>query len=499
MTENGQNEFRIEFPEYGLSVRAEAGDSLLDAVRRVGIPIAADCNGMGKCGKCTIIVDGAPQTACKVRVDADVAVYFPHERETADSIRHDGRAVSREDCFGFAVDLGTTTIAVKLVNLRNKDVTLFEFTELNEQRAFGADVISRIDESLDDASALSRMIRKQLRIAFRHMLLKTGVRPWQIERITVAGNTAMSYILLALPCRSLGAAPFTPEFPLKESYGFAEVFGNDRDGLPETGMDCPVTVMPYISAFVGGDISAGLLSLPQDADDFILLDLGTNGEMVYRKRDKFLCTSTAAGPAFEGGNISCGMGAVRGAISSTAFENGSFRYETVGNHAPVGLCGPGILDVMACLLREGFIDTTGAFAKPLADNRIQIATNELTGDIIYFTQKDIREFQMAKSAIRTGIEILMREMDSRPVNIFLAGGFAFHFNIESALITGLLPRSLEGRIVSMGNTSLLGAEAALESPSRIEAVRKQTSSAEEILLANHPMFMELFLKYMEFE
>jgi uncharacterized 2Fe-2S/4Fe-4S cluster protein (DUF4445 family) len=410
------------------------------------------------------------------------------------------------DAPAIAIDLGTTTIAASLIDTRTGE-TLASLSALNAQRAYGADILSRIDESLADASLLAGIIRAQLASIIQRLL--TGAAPQSPLKLYISGNTTMSYLLLGLPCRSLASAPFRPEFPIAERYAGRDIFP-DAAHLADPAHATPIAdilqaaevyVLPYLSAFVGGDILSGLLTLPPD-EDWLFVDLGTNGEMVLQKDGKRTGTSAAAGPAFEGGGISCGMGGLPGAIyelsptDATAPGALSLRYKTIDGLPPEGLCGSGILDAMAVLLASGTIDRTGAFTVPAKDNQILIAEHAAPVKQIYLTQKDVRVFQLSKGAIRAGIEVLCAEAGGLPEKIHLAGGFGQALRPESAITTGLLPVEARGRITSLGNTSLIGA--IMLAKGQAPWPPQQEIPFREIILAEHPQFNDLFIKHMEF-
>jgi uncharacterized 2Fe-2S/4Fe-4S cluster protein (DUF4445 family) len=510
------NRHYVTFPEQDITVQARAGENLLDVIQAAGIYIEASCGGIGRCGKCKVYIDGAKLLACETIVTKDLSVFIPsasaeqgyeilidEENDRAHVSTPDGPkpepgtadepAASGHD-YAIAIDIGTTTIAVKLIDL-TASRTVATAAAVNSQRPFGADVITRIGESMDDASKLSELITAQLDEIMASLISDAGVLKERISKVVIAGNTTMSYILLNLPCRSLGLVPFEPAYQTKAEYSYDEVFG--KSSLP-----CSVYIMPFISAFVGGDITSGLLTLEAE-DDFMLIDMGTNGELVYKKDGMLRCTSTAAGPAFEGGNISCGMGSTEGAISDIKWQKDHFVFKTIGGAEPVGICGSGLLDLIASCAKEGFIDETGHIEEgcaPVTKEGIFISANKDSGQVIYLTQKDIREFQLAKSAIRTGLEILISESgDVLPERVYLAGGFGQHLNPQSALSSGLLPAGLGGHIVPAGNSSLAGAVLACIDPAAIGRASALTGNALEINLAAHPKFNDLFMDYMIFE
>jgi uncharacterized 2Fe-2S/4Fe-4S cluster protein (DUF4445 family) len=231
--------------------------------------------------------------------------------------------------------------------------------------------------------------------------------------------------------------------------------------------------------------------------------MGTNGEIAYRRGDRLLCTSTAAGPAFEGGNISCGSGSVEGAISKVWIRDGVIGYETIGGAPARSICGSGLLDAMACFVNEGIINGSGAMNADspfVTEGRVVIAAGPtLADDEVSLTQRDVREFQLAKSAVRSGIETLIGEFgDLVPDRLYLAGGFGQRLDADSAFVTGLLPKSMQGRVVPVGNSSIAGAALAASDTDILKSAYRIASRGEEINLASHPKFNTLFMEYMTF-
>jgi uncharacterized 2Fe-2S/4Fe-4S cluster protein (DUF4445 family) len=402
------------------------------------------------------------------------------------------KANTVRNAYAIAIDIGTTTVVAKLIEL-STGLELASTAQLNAQRPYGADVISRIDASLDDSTPLSRLISSQIDNMITTMLDEQNVASDQVHKLVIAANTTMSYILLGLPCRSLGSAPFTPAFTIRSPYPYHEIFHTNN-------LDCACDVLPFISAYVGGDLTAGLCAL-RGEEDFILMDMGTNGELIFKRGDRLICTATAAGPAFEGGAIECGSGSTAGAISSVWYEDGVFGYKTIGAAPPTGICGSGILDLMAVLIREGMVDETGYLSDSIEGGRVVLAPGSESDKTpaVYFTQKDVRHYQLAKSAVRTGLQILLKEMGSpAPEKVFLAGGFGQNLNPESAQATGLLPEEFKGRVVPIGNSSLSGAVKVCLNNSVRGDIVTQIAKGQEINLATHPLFNELFMENMSF-
>jgi uncharacterized 2Fe-2S/4Fe-4S cluster protein (DUF4445 family) len=489
---------------------APAGENLLRVIRAAGLNISADCGGQKKCGKCKVLIDGVPALACETEIHRDMTVTIPsaEESEKYDILTDSGErgrvTHCAEEC-ALAIDIGTTTIVAKLIGL-SSGADIITAAEMNEQRTYGADVISRINVSMDDASGLCAVVTKQINRMIREMLEGSETAPDAVRRLVISGNTTMCYTLLNLPCRSLGLAPFEPEYGIEQEYSYDEVFHADT-------LKCPVYIMPFISAYIGGDITAGLLTRrgADTGEPFILVDMGTNGEIAFYSDGRLLCTAAAAGPAFEGGNISCGSGSVEGAISKVRVRGGGFEYDTIGGAPARSICGSGILDAMACFVSEGIIDASGALNEdsPFAEEgRILIAPPAADGPAysdgscsggIALTQKDIREFQLAKSAIRTGIEILIIETGGNaPDKLFLAGGFGQNLDPDSAVKVGLLPDSLKGKVIPIGNSSLNGASMAAKDTALLSTAQSIAKDGREINLAAHHSFNELFMEHMMF-
>ncbi|MDR1184470.1 MAG: ASKHA domain-containing protein [Coriobacteriales bacterium] len=524
------NSIKIVLPELGRTIDADRGDNLLERIREGGIMMDADCGGVGRCGKCRVSIDGKVRLACLTHVVEDIEVLIPSEKSdegysiltayegsdvrgvaeyedggTRGGIQSTTRGIAGSSSplpdegssgYAIAIDIGTTTVVGKLIDLAN-GLEVASFARLNAQRPYGADVISRIEASLDDPSELSLLITSQIDREIASLLATHGIKRSDVRKLVIAGNTTMSYILLGFPCRSLGSAPFRPAYPISDPYPYRDIFHTDT-------LACACDVLPFISAYVGGDLTAGLCSL-RGENDFILMDMGTNGELLFKRGDRLIGTATAAGPAFEGGNIECGSGSTRGAISSVHYEDRAFIYKTIGAAPATSICGSGILDLMAILVSEGLVDATGRFSDDVEGDRIVLSQGfESTGIVgaapVFFTQKDVRQFQLAKSAVRAGLEVLQEEMGGdTPSRVFLAGGFGQNLNPASACACGLLPATFRDRVIAVGNSSLSGAvKICLNDSARAETV-KQIAKAQEINLASHRLFSDLFMEHMTFE
>lgn len=421
--------------------------------------------------------------------------------------------------FGVAVDIGTTTLAAYLYDLINGKRMAVR-SMLNPQRKHGADVISRIDYAStgDDGGAeLARLIRGALNQLIGGLVQDCGLTQNDIYVVTLVGNTTMLHLLLNLPARNIAAAPFIP----------VTVSGHVLTP-PELDLAMNtsgrVIVLPSVAAYVGADTVAAVLSsrMHQTGEITLLVDIGTNGEIVLGNESMMYACSTAAGPAFEGANITCGIGGVDGAISKVSLLNdGAFDYHTIGGHKVTGICGSGLVDAIACMLKTGIIDDTGRIAEKdelpatasMHRDRI-VEMNGMrayvlvprdpagkTGEIL-ITQKDIREVQNAKAAIAAGISVLIREagLSSAQIGkVYLAGGFGSYLHIESAIAIGLLPKELSGRIYAIGNAAGAGAIHSLLSQEELYMSGRIAKTIRYLELSSRPDFVSEYTDNMFFD
>jgi uncharacterized 2Fe-2S/4Fe-4S cluster protein (DUF4445 family) len=487
---------KIVAPGKTVTAKIHDGQSLLEILRNRGYDVYAPCGGKGTCGKCTVTVTGEGEVvSCKYYPDKDAEVILPREYE-ANILVHQTDYLEDipfkqktflhplSDIYGVAIDIGTTTVVFYFLNLVTGQVEKIS-SVLNPQRLYGADVITRINYCQEHETGLSELqgsvtgiINKELASFVRNKDLEQE----SIEKIVVAGNTTMLHLLLGEDPVSIALAPFKPKFTDKQVLRGAET------GL-KINPGGEIITLPCQTAYVGADIIAGLAVLKPLYRNYLFLDIGTNGEMALVKDGKVFTCATAAGPAFEGANISFGMAAVTGAISHFT-DQGEFL--VIGNGEPSGICGSGIVDIVAWMLRKGLIDKTGLLKKPFIigpDSNILV------------NQQDIREIQLAKSAIYSGIKILMNITDSSFDDVealFLAGGFGNYINIDSALEIGLLPAEMKGRIYTIGNSAGIGALQYLKSDEFDERLYKLLGNSEYIELSNYDEFITEFAINMNF-
>ena len=507
--------------------------TLLEGLREQGWGVETHCNGAGYCGKCKVLLSGEVpgpgsiekklisqkelqkgiRLACRVKPIDGMVVHlqektktgyqieqgfrYRKEKRETDSIGKSKSSVNSKmkKEYGIAVDIGTTTIVLVLIDLATgKSVGLSSF--LNPQRKFGDDVITRIlFASTKDKIILTRLIRESLIRTATGLAKKKGISVKQIKKFTVAGNTTMIHLLLGLAVKSLAVSPFKPVTLDPVNLPAAEIFTDNFS-------NAEIYIFPGISAFVGPDIVSGMYNRSFEAlsEIGLFVDLGTNGEIVLGDREKIMCVSTAAGPAFEGARISCGTGCVPGAISYAGITKGKVWYSTIKQEPAVGLCGSGLVDLVAACLNAGIIDESGLMRPEYGKDGLFI-DKDSDGNEMRLIQKDIRELQLAKSAIRAGIEILIKEFGVTYKNIgkvYLAGGFGNHLNADSAVRIGLLPKKLKSHIVLAGNSSLGGAVDSLLNPDREEKVIEILKKVHYIELSSNPDFNDKFAEYMMF-
>jgi len=420
----------------------------------------------------------------------------------------------------FAADIGTTTIAVYAVHPLTGFVLAFR-SSINRQKRFGADVISRIQyvQNHDDGlKQMEKTIVSQLEKHIMDMLDELALTSDAAAGIAVAGNTTMLHLFAGIDPSGISTSPFIPVFT-RAVRGSAAEFG--FTALPSW---IPLQLLPSISSYVGADITAGMFAVGMDAsaDTVMLLDIGTNGEIALASGGKIHCCSTAAGPAFEGASITFGIGGIYGAVDSVTpytDEEGriQLQYTTIGNEPASGICGSAIIDVTAALLETGLADYTGRIDadSPAALHQKHLFTeyrNEpaviivpesetaLEGPIL-FTQKDIREVQLAKAAIAAGIETLLQESsaDADAIEqLYLAGGFGNYIHTASAVRIGLIPAELADRTISAGNTAGKGTVQMMIDADGEAAMNRLIEKTRYIELSSHAAFQNLYVEHMVF-
>jgi len=382
--------------------------------------------------------------------------------------------------FGIAFDLGTTTVVATLLDLSTGTPVAVEST-LNKQQPFGADVITRISATMIDPGALDKLqqlAQETLAELARAVCEAGGVQPHEVYEVALAGNATMTHLVLGIDPEPLGMAPFILSTRL-----FPEILTGDLGLAGATHPRARAVVFPAFGAYVGGDITAGLLASGMDRDARVRLfvDIGTNCEIVLGNRDWLLATAAPAGPAFEGAAIRCGMRAAEGAIEVVTMTAGEIGLRVIGDAEPQGLCGSGLVDAVTGLVRTGLLDSSGRFiaeeeararAPGLAGRLTRVGAERVfvlhwrgaAEDSIYLSQRDVRELQFAKAAIATGWSILLEEAgltQDDVKQVLLAGSFGSYLSPAAAIRIGLVPRVPVPRVVPAGNVAGEGAKMAL--------------------------------------
>lgn len=399
---------------------------------------------------------------------------------------------------GVAVDIGTTTVALYLYDLSSA-TCLATTGRLNAQVSFGVDVISRIQYCAEHEDGLFRLhdaIITQLNQLTDILLQEAGVSRAQVKSVVVTGNTVMMHLFANLSPVSMGQLPFHPLSTFHVTKAASDY------GLALPNAECYLP--PCLSAFLGGDTLCALLAteFSQQSSLSLLMDIGTNGELALGNKTFISCTATAAGPAFEGAHMSCGMASVQGAISGVNLLSGQLQLEVIGNKKPIGICGSGLLDAIALMLETGIMDETGRL-----DESCEAVTNK-DGQLAFFltkdisiTQHDIRELQTAKAAIAAGVLALLKNANHTTKEVdtlYLAGGFGNRMSEQSAKTIGLIPKDIS-HVSIAGNAAATGAVLCLLDPQQREQLEHIKHNAATIDLAADPYFMEQYIASMYFE
>lgn len=510
------------------TIEAPEGSNLRQALLEAGIFLDSPCGGRGSCGKCRVHISGelAPPSslerellgsslkrgmrlACQVTVQAPLEVEIPASAEE-DAIfsKNEPTVAEKGRVLGAAVDLGTTTLAGYLLDLETGSC-LASLSRRNPQTSYGADVISRLSFALEGGlGQLTSAIRTSVRELLQELADQSSTSPYEIQTLVLVGNSAMHHLWWGMDPTSLAHAPYEPVSRAPIQVPAAAV------GL-QLHPQAQLYFLPLVAGFVGADTVAAALATRLDEKNGkkLLVDIGTNGEMVLTTAGRLFTCAAAAGPALEGAEISCGMRGIRGAIEAVAFGE-RIEYKVIGAGEPLGICGSGLVDLLAELLRVGAVESTGRLltkaeflaqggsrklAANLSAEGFQVAIGP-QGPIV-LTGRDVRKLQLAKGAIRAGIETLLsvgginyQELDE----IILAGAFGSFLSRESALGIGLLPPVEPKRVRSVGNAAGEGAKRVLLSSQERERAEKIARQLEYIELAGRADFQEYFMEGMLF-
>lgn len=488
--------------------QAKMGESLMSVMRRSGIPAEFPCGGNHICGKCRVLTDSIGLTPCneneklligdqegvrlacfaKIRGECTIEI----ESSKAPCVEMEGENKEYEadpiyeGDYGMAFDIGTTTIAGYLFSAESIRPAA-AIGEVNIQRTYGADVISRVQFCVEKGiNLLSNLIKQQINDMMVKLCEKAGIGKEEIRMISVCGNTVMLHLFAGLHPASIAVAPFKAptlfgysinpclrDFPWVEAY------------LPKCA-----------ASYVGADIVCAILAsgIMEKKKSILLIDIGTNGEMGLWHKENLYCCSTAAGPAFEGAGISCGSGATPGAICNVGWKDDKLTYKTIQNQQATGICGSGIIDVMAVAILHGLIEYNGKIKNP--DQKLFLSES------LFLNQEDIRKIQYAKGAIRGGIETLLNKADITAAyleEIILCGGFGANLDPVSAETIGLLPEGSAQKTLFFGNGAGVGVGQILQSKEKRKAAEAIAESAKVVELSFSPFFMEKYVEHMNFK
>ncbi len=520
----------VVFEPEGLRLSVQDGTTVLEAARQAGLQVESQCGGRGTCGKCRVFLNPADnpsdaeasmlsrqelaqgmRLACIQEIHSDMRIVFPQALEKAkiltESAGWDAHGVRPDGArgeYGIAIDLGTTTVVCYLVDL-HEGTQLGQMACLNPQIIYGEDVMSRITYSLENDDGgwqLQQRITKRIDQMIGDLCREASVVPQSVTRLTVVGNTAMHHLFLGIDTKTLGFSPYVPAVYDAMQTSALELGITTLDAA---SVYCP----PNIAGFVGGDTVSFILSqrFDQNEGHVVGIDIGTNGEIVIVDEGDIYCCSAAAGSAFEGATIHQGMRGQEGAIEYVKIRNADEAPEiaTIGRTSPRGICGSAIVDLVAEMRLTSLLDESGRFGR---SERIEqdeslgrvyiVADADENGaeERIVFTQKDVRQVQLAKAAIQAGTKIGLAAADVDPEDIdmiFLAGAFGNYIRPESAIEIGLIPSLPRQRILPVGNAAGDGARRMTLSREQRRIAERIAGSVQYIELAGREGFQEEFL------
>ena len=522
--------FHIDFEPLGRRGEIHPGQTILDAAQSAGVGLASVCGGAGTCEECRVrLVSGTLTTptlveesvltradlgtglrlACQAEALSDIKLDIPPESlTTSQRLQVEGLeiripvkpAVTLPGAYGLAVDIGTTKLASYLVRLETGE-TATKSGAMNPQIAFGEDVISRISyagRNPDGSKKLQKVLVDALNKMIGDMVTETHVPAESILDAVLVGNTTMHHLFAGLPVEQLGHSPFSPAVT-----GSLSLNARDLGLNLAAGAKCYLP--PVIAGYVGADHIAAILAteLWKSSSNVIVLDIGTNTEISLVTNGKVTCCSCASGPAFEGAHILEGMRAAPGAIERAQWSDGKILWQSIGDLPPVGICGSGILDVIAALQDGKLIKPTGAMDQKSPSGFVLVpAAQTGLGRDLLVTRKDIHEIQLAKSAIRVGVEILLSHAGLVVADLdefIVAGAFGTYLDLHSAVRTGMFPPLPWDHFKQVGNAAGIGAKQMLISTDKrteAEAIAKQIGYVE---LTTQTTFTPLFMQHLCFD
>ena len=487
-------ELRVKRGDVQTTISFAPGTRLREVLQTGGIELASPCGGRGLCGKCAVTLRGevsppdpmeqraGARLACQAMLLGDAEVVLPEEQEMEGiELGEDAMLPApdpMEGPYGAAVDIGTTTLALRLYDLK-RGTCLARCGMGNPQTAIAADVMGRIGAAMaGELDRLHGLVNGAVEVLLARACAEAGMESQRVRSLVVTGNTAILYLFTGKDPSSLAKAPFEADY----LFGETLILNGRQVYLPRC-----------MHAFVGADTTCAVLAsgMCDQSGVSLLADVGTNGELALWKDGKLLVTSTAAGPAFEGMGISCGCGSEPGAIDRVSVRGRKIIVHTIGDRPAIGLCGSGLIDAVTAALAVGAIDETGA----------------MEGDTFALTEgvcllpRDIRAVQLAKAAVAAGIDTLLERLGIgvEDVDSFLiAGGFGSHLNVENAAVVGLFPQALAGHSRVLGNAALTGAVMMLLDRRQQDRGSALTRHARHVDLGGDLRFNQHFIDNMLF-
>ena len=497
---------KVRFVSDNAEAEVPNGTLISDAAKAANVRIELPCNGKGRCGKCVVFVsekengESERVLACQTAVTKDIYVKVP-KKEGSVIAANDHRKLKIDDLspivkmkegnnYGLAIDIGTTTIAVSILDM-NHGIELYTATGENKQRLLGEDVLARIQYASEGGTEELRSLVLESINDLIDVCLDRRCNPHSVRSVYVSGNTAMTHLFLGIDPTPIREEPYEPV--VRES----EVTGKGSKLLvnPEARVIC----MPSVSAYVGGDVTSDIIAASMDIDGrtSIMIDVGTNGEVALGNDEMMIVCSSSAGPAFEGGSIRSGMLARAGAIDSVSIVSNELKYTVIAGKEPKGICGSGLIDLIAEMFKAGWIDKKGYFTEKANfeienDNGAETKLLRITGDVA-ITQDDINTILLTKASIFSSIRSLLMNvgMNMEDIsNIYIAGGFGNFINIESAISIGLFPDVSRDKYVYLGNASLAGAKYALLSRTYRKRIAEVFKRMTYLDLGSNAVFFE---------
>lgn len=523
--------FTIRIHPHDREIQGQGGRSVMEALVDHSIFLRSDCGGKGTCGKCKIIVkasEGGEQsvTSCNCELTSNLEIEIPENSLLSShvlskapvvfpqSFRDREVSTSKEPRYGIATDLGTTTIALYLCDIVCGTVTA-SLAVKNPQALYGDDVMSRIgaiNGKSGNLRHLQKLVVNAIEWGMAELLGSVDDKTIEISQIVAVGNPAMIHILAGVDPKPIGVSPYQPAF-----YDAKRL---QTEELGFSGKNIPLQILPQISGFIGGDILSAALAIDfeRQPEGTLLIDLGTNGELLLKGKDGFFATSCATGPAFEGASLSCGTQAIPGAVNRISIvDPAAYPDFTIINPQnskklqPFGVCGTGVISAIAELCRKRIIEPDGKFSNNDSISPVHkddegktkyiLVANDETDDRldIHISQQDIRSVQLGKSALVTGIEFLLKAAGyDRATKILIAGAFGTHIEKEDMLTLGMIPESDPESIEIVGNSAGAGAIMVLCDDHYLQKAVEISEKITTIDLATNSKFQETFVLNLSF-